>query len=168
MCARSLLSSPRFWLGLLLVFSFLVLSPLKLTAQSTTSEQPTQETKPSSETDSKLSLSEALKLIESTLSLLLKVRTEADSWRLDSLRWQTQAQMLSAELMKERQDSQERETLSQASLDNLKRLNAATDKLTTDDQKAIDQARAERMAWAGGGFLVGAALTAVTVFVFHR
>jgi len=50
----------------------------------------------------------------------------------------------------------------------LESLRQASEARAALDQKAVDQARAQRMAWAGGGFLVGAGLAVVTVFVFRR
>jgi hypothetical protein len=36
------------------------------------------------------------------------------------------------------------------------------------DQKAVDEARGQRVAWAAGGMLVGAASVALLAFLFHR
>lgn len=145
----------------LLWLAFFFGGPLApLIAQSTTSAPQQPDMKPWSNADTVSSLSEALSLIDSTLETLDEVRNEAENSR-------QQAEELSAELTKERQDSEERERLSQESLTRLEKLIQVGNDRAALDQKAINEARAQRMAWAGGGFLVGAGLAVVTALLLH-
>jgi len=154
MCARSFMSSPRFWLAVVLVFSFLALSPLRLTAQSTTSEQPRPDMK--------------LKSVLVWPSDLLTLRGKLVSLEANSKTLGEQLAMLREQLNASETIVQTlSDTLTESSI-KLELLTKASEDRAKLDQKAVDQARVERMAWAGGGFLIGAALTAVTVFVFHH
>ncbi len=63
------------------------------------------------------------------------------------------------------------QTLSQSLADSSTRLESlgrASEAKAALDQKAVDQARGERMMWAGAGVLVGSAGVALLAFVFHR
>lgn len=160
-------SFPASWRALFLLLALGCVC-IPLTAQSTTSEPPQQETRQWNNADTVTSLSEALKLIDATLLILEQARNEAEGLRQDSASWAEEALTLSAELTKERSDSEELERSSRESLSRLEKLVQTSKDRAALDQKAIDEARAQRMAWAGGGFLVGAALTAVTVFVLRR
>jgi len=154
MCVRRSLSSPRFWLAFILVFSFLALSPLRLTAQSTTSEQPRPDTKPKS----------VLVWPSDLLTLYLKIRSLQDS----SATLADQVTTLQSQLNASEQIQQALSSSLGDSLTRLASLDQAAKVREALDQKAIDQARGQLLIWGAGGIVVGIVLTAVAEAVFHR
>jgi len=99
---------------------------------------------------------------------LLTLYSKIEALQNDSLLLAEQVQTLRSQL----EDSETIQQMLSGSLADsstrLASLAQAAEARAALDHKAIDEARGQRMAWAGGGFLVGAALTAVTVFIFHR
>jgi hypothetical protein len=101
--------------------------------------------------------------VYSSLLTFEQARIEAESWRLDSLKWQGEAMALSSDLTKERKDS---EWLSKSLTESLKReayLKSASDEQDEIDAQAIEDARRERdeakaiLPWVGtGGAILGA------------
>lgn len=139
----------------LLWLAFFFIGPLSpLTAQSTTSGPQRPDTKPKSvmvSVDDLLTLRNKIASLESDSLALSELVAKLQQELSDS---ETAQQMLSDSL-----------TESSTALESLTRASEARSAL---DQKAIESARAQRMAWAGGGFLVGAGLAVVTVVLFRR
>ena len=154
MCARSLLSSPRFWLGFVLVFSFLALSPLRLTAQSTTSEQLRPDMKPKSVL---VWPNDLLTLRGKLVSLEVNSKTLGE--QLAMLREQLNASETIVQMLSD--------TLTESST-KLESLTKASEDREALDQKAIDQARGQLLIWGGGGVVVGAAVGVVAILVIRR
>lgn len=153
-----------FWLA----FCF-GLGQVPLTAQSTTPGPAQAETKPLSVMDFDSALKQARNEVWNSLQTFEQARSEAESWRLESLKWQTEALRLSFDLTKARKDS---EGLSKSLTDSLKReadLKAASDKQDEIDAQALEDARTARdearswnlWAWIGGAIL--GALTGLVI-----
>lgn len=151
-----------FWLA----FCF-GLGQVPLIAQSTTLGPAQAETKPLSVMDFDLALKQARNEVWNSLQTFDQARNEAENWRLDSLKWQTEALRLSFDLTKVRKDS---EWLSKSLTESLKReadLKAASDKQDEIDAQALEEARTARdearawnlWVWVGGGVI--GALTAL-------
>jgi len=145
------------------------LGQVSLTAQSTTPGPAQAETNHLSVMDFDSALKQARNEVWNSLLTFEQARNEAESWRLDSLKWQTEALRLSFDLTKARKDS---EGLSKSLTESLKReadLKLASDKQDEIDAQAIEEARRERdetkaiLPWVGVGGAVLGALTALVV-----
>ena len=141
------------WRAFCLLLAF-GLACVPLTAQSTTSELQRLDTKPKSVTVS----------VDDLLTLRSKIAA-----------LESGSATLSEQVAKLREELIDSETIQQTLADSLtessnalESLRQASEARAALDRKAVDSARAQRMAWAGGGFLVGAGLAVVTVFVFRR
>lgn len=158
MCARFWVTSRRSfcrWLSApFLACLLLVFCAPTLTAQSTTPELPPPDTKPKN----------VLVWPQDLLTLYLKIRSLQDSSATLAEQVATlQSQLNDSEAIQQMLSSSLGDSLTRlASLDQAAKQRAKL------DQRAVDQARGQNMAWAGGGFLVGAMLTAVTVWWFAR
>lgn len=147
-----------FWL----VFCF-TLVQVPLMAQSTTQGPVSQDGKPLSAMDLDEALKTARNEVFNSLLTFEQARNEAEIWRLDSLKWQTEALRLSFDLTRVTRDS---EGLSKSLTESLKReadLKLASDRQDEIDAKAIKEARQERdearatLPWVGvGGAILGA------------
>lgn len=108
-------------------------------------------------------LKQARSEVWNSLQTFEQARNEAETWRLDSLKWQTEALRLSFDLTKAVKDS---EGLSKSLTESLKReadLKAASEERARIDAEAIAKARSERdeakaiLPWVGiGGAILGA------------
>jgi small-conductance mechanosensitive channel len=139
------------WLLLLAAISC---SPEPLAAQSTTNAPRPPDTKPLSVLvwpEDLLTLYEKIETLQNDSALLAEQVKTLQSQLEDS---ETIQQMLSGSLA----DSSTR----------LASLAQAAEARAALDQKAVDEARGQRVAWAAGGMLVGAASVALLAFLFHR
>jgi hypothetical protein len=102
-------------------------------------------------------LKEALRLVKSSLLTFDQVRTEAESWRLDSLKWQDEAGRLSLELTSERKDSEGLLRSLKLSQDQEESLKMASEDRAKLDAEAIIQARKQRDDAQDLLFVVGGA-----------
>jgi len=139
--------------------------PVVLATGSPTSNSPPPGSGPTSESlPFDKALKEARDLAASSLISFREARSEAEDWRLDSLKWQAEANQLSSELTKERKTSSE---LLVSLTDSLKREadgKVAVDEARKLDSDALSQARADRDAWRVGA--IGAAVVAVAATIW--
>lgn len=164
----SLARVASFWLALCFT-----LVQVPATAQSTTQEPAQQVGKQSSVMGFDEALKQARDLVIASLASFDQARAEAETWQLDSEKWQTEALALSSELTKERTDS---EALSKSLTDSSNReaaLKQAADELANANAVAITTARKERddaramEIWVGlGGATVGALIALCVKAIF--
>jgi len=132
----------------LLWLAFFFGGPLSpLTAQSTTSAPRQPDTKPKSVTVS----------VEVLQALYLKI------YGLEN-----NSVLLEEQLQQSERTQRALSTLLDGSLTKQESLDRASKARAELDQKALESARAGQLAWAGGGFLVGAGLAVVAVLLFRR